>query len=140
MEINGATSTAYDPAIERPAARVKSDDDEDDDVDTDAAESSKDKVDISPEAARLAAKEAKEADDADEDSDGDDSDNDGDSDKSGDVDEADDGKPSTAKSFAYGALGLERPEEAKARETDGYDFGRWLAAGITVGSIISILV
>jgi hypothetical protein len=40
----------------------------------------------------------------------------------------------------YGALGLQRPEATADKPTDGYDVGRWLAAGVEVGMIISVLV
>jgi len=49
-------------------------------------------------------------------------------------------KQPAAKSFVYGALGLERPEKTEDKPTDGYTMGRWIAAGITAGAIISILV
>lgn len=49
-------------------------------------------------------------------------------------------KPSAAKLFAYGALGLQRPDATTNKPTDGYDVGRWLAAGLEVGTIISVLV
>jgi len=49
-------------------------------------------------------------------------------------------KPPAAQSFVYGALGLERPEKTEEKSTDGYTVGRWLAAGVTAGAIISILV
>ncbi|WP_050462667.1 hypothetical protein [Herbaspirillum autotrophicum] len=50
-------------------------------------------------------------------------------------------EPSAVKSFTYGALGLERPEkETASKPPDGYSMGRWLAAGITVGTIISVLI
>lgn len=46
-----------------------------------------------------------------------------------------------AKGFVYGALGLERPEKEAANiPPDGYTAGRWLAAAITVGAIVSIIV
>ncbi|MBB3214694.1 hypothetical protein FHW67_004016 [Herbaspirillum sp. Sphag1AN] len=46
-----------------------------------------------------------------------------------------------AKGFVYGALGLERPEkEAENIPPDGYTVGRWMAAAVTVGAIVSIIV
>jgi len=48
--------------------------------------------------------------------------------------------PPSAQSFVYGVLGLERPEKTEDKPTDGYTMGRWLAATITAGAIISILV
>lgn len=47
---------------------------------------------------------------------------------------------SAAKSFAYGTLGLERPDQPHEARNAFYTAGRWLAAGITVGGIISLLV
>jgi hypothetical protein len=48
--------------------------------------------------------------------------------------------PSALRSFAYGTLGLERPEVAAA-STDGfYTAGKWVAAADTVGGIISIFL
>jgi hypothetical protein len=44
------------------------------------------------------------------------------------------------QSFAYGALGLERPDQPHEERNAFYTAGRWLAAGITVGGIVSLLV
>jgi hypothetical protein len=44
------------------------------------------------------------------------------------------------QSFAYGALGLERPDQPHEERNPFYTAGRWLAAGITVGGILSLLV
>lgn len=59
-------------------------------------------------------------------------------------DSAADGAPaagiSPIKSFTYGTLGLERPDQPKEDRNVFYTAGRWLAAGITVGGIISLLV
>lgn len=52
----------------------------------------------------------------------------------------DDSNPSVVKSFAYGALGLERPDEPKKDENSGYTAGKWLAAGMTIGGIIALLI
>ena len=41
-------------------------------------------------------------------------------------------------SFTYGVLGLERPGEAKD-PNELYTAGRWLAAGLTIGGLISLL-
>lgn len=51
-------------------------------------------------------------------------------------------EPSSIKSFTYGALGLEHPEQqAKENDTNPYySAGRWLAAAATVGTIIRLLV
>jgi hypothetical protein len=47
---------------------------------------------------------------------------------------------SAVKSFAYGTLGLERPDQVPETHNPFYTAGRWLAAGITVGGIVSLLV
>ncbi|MDR5766868.1 MULTISPECIES: hypothetical protein [unclassified Caballeronia] len=48
--------------------------------------------------------------------------------------------PSSVKSFAYGALGLERPE-VQATDTNGfYTAGKWVAAAATIGGIVSLFV
>lgn len=46
------------------------------------------------------------------------------------------------KAFSYGALGLERPDVTPPHHTgtDFYTVGKWVAAGITIGGIISIFV
>ncbi|HZZ04360.1 hypothetical protein [Paraburkholderia sp.] len=49
------------------------------------------------------------------------------------------GNVSAAKSFAYGTLGLERPDQPQEARNAFYTAGRWLAAGITIGGIISLL-
>jgi hypothetical protein len=46
---------------------------------------------------------------------------------------------SAVKSFAYGTLGLERPDQPQEAHNAFYTAGRWLAAGITIGGIISLL-
>ncbi|MFM0027273.1 hypothetical protein PQR70_13505 [Paraburkholderia madseniana] len=46
---------------------------------------------------------------------------------------------SAVKSFAYGTLGLERPDQPHEARNAFYTAGRWLAAGITIGGIISLL-
>jgi hypothetical protein len=47
---------------------------------------------------------------------------------------------SAVKSFAYGTLGLERPDQPHEERNAFYTAGRWLAAGITLGGIISLLI
>ncbi|MFM0627983.1 hypothetical protein [Paraburkholderia xenovorans] len=58
-------------------------------------------------------------------------------------DSASEGAPasgvSAVKSFAYGTLGLERPDQPQEAHNAFYTAGRWLAAGITIGGIISLL-
>jgi hypothetical protein len=55
-------------------------------------------------------------------------------------DQGDPVKVSPVKSFTYGALGLERPDMPKENSNETYTAGRWLAAGFTLGGIISLLV
>lgn len=54
------------------------------------------------------------------------------------------GKPaqssSPIKSFTYGTLGLESPEQQSEQKDSYYSAGRWLAAAVTVGGIISLLI
>jgi hypothetical protein len=45
---------------------------------------------------------------------------------------------SPLKSFAYGTLGLERPDQTQQETNSFYTAGRWLAAGITIGGLISL--
>jgi hypothetical protein len=47
---------------------------------------------------------------------------------------------SAVKSFAYGTLGLERPDQPHEERNAFYTAGRWLAAGITLGGIVSLLI
>ncbi|QCP48025.1 hypothetical protein FAZ95_01790 [Trinickia violacea] len=47
---------------------------------------------------------------------------------------------SPVKSFVYGTLGLEHPQEQKQDTDEYYSAGKWLAAALTVGGIISIFV
>jgi hypothetical protein len=49
-------------------------------------------------------------------------------------------QPSDTKSFTYGVLGLERPDQTKQDENQSYSIGRWVAAGLTIGGIISLFV
>lgn len=46
---------------------------------------------------------------------------------------------SPLKSFAYGTLGLERPDQTQQETSSFYTAGRWLAAGVTIGGLISLL-
>ncbi|HTR10140.1 MAG TPA: hypothetical protein VMJ11_26500 [Paraburkholderia sp.] len=43
------------------------------------------------------------------------------------------------KSLVYGALGLERPDQP-ADPNHAYAVGQWIAAGITLGGIISLFI
>jgi hypothetical protein len=45
-----------------------------------------------------------------------------------------------AQSFVYGALGLDRPDEAPKKEDSFYTAGKWLSAAGTAGMVISLLV
>jgi hypothetical protein len=47
---------------------------------------------------------------------------------------------SAVKSLAYGTLGLERPDQPQQNTNEFYTAGRWIAAGLTIGGIISLLV
>ena len=47
---------------------------------------------------------------------------------------------STLKSFAYGSLGLEHPDQQEHDADSSYSAGRWLAAAVTAGAMISLLV
>ncbi|HWT39258.1 MAG TPA: hypothetical protein VN289_23435 [Paraburkholderia sp.] len=72
-----------------------------------------------------------------------DPDTDADTDAADDVDASDDATPanvSPMKAFAYGALGLERPDQPQDERNSFYSAGKWLAAGLTIGGIISLLV
>jgi hypothetical protein len=60
----------------------------------------------------------------------------GDSSGSGDTDS----DVSPVKSFAYGSLGLERPDQPQSDGNTFYTAGRWLAAGITIGGLVSLLI
>lgn len=43
------------------------------------------------------------------------------------------------KSLVYGALGLERPDQ-EADPNHAYTVGKWIAAGITLGGIVSLFI
>ncbi|GLU32773.1 hypothetical protein WKR88_13450 [Trinickia caryophylli] len=47
--------------------------------------------------------------------------------------------PSAVKSFTYGTLGLERPDQPQEAGNEYYTAGRWLAAGVTLWGIIALL-
>ncbi|MDN7180482.1 hypothetical protein M0D69_21260 [Caballeronia sp. SEWSISQ10-4 2] len=47
---------------------------------------------------------------------------------------------SSVKSLTYGVLGLERPDLPQENHNEFYTAGRWLAAGLAIGGLISILV
>jgi hypothetical protein len=47
---------------------------------------------------------------------------------------------SSIKEFAYGALGLERPDTQSADTNQFYTAGKWVAAAATIGSIVSLFV
>jgi hypothetical protein len=49
-------------------------------------------------------------------------------------------KPSTVKSFAYGTLGLERPDKPKDDTNKAYTVGRWLAAGATLWGLLALIL
>ncbi|MGF6575129.1 hypothetical protein ABH945_007258 [Paraburkholderia sp. GAS333] len=62
----------------------------------------------------------------------------GDTSGDGDTDSGSDVSP--VKSFAYGSLGLERPDQPQSDGNSFYTAGRWLAAGITIGGLVSLLI
>lgn len=47
---------------------------------------------------------------------------------------------SPIKSFTYGTLGLESPEQQSEQKDSYYSAGRWLAAAVTIGGIVSLLI
>jgi hypothetical protein len=49
-------------------------------------------------------------------------------------------KPSSVKSFAYGSLGLERPDKPQENTNKAYSAGRWLAACATVWGILALII
>lgn len=51
-----------------------------------------------------------------------------------------DAEPSTPKLLLYGALGLQRPDATNNKPADGYDVGRWIAAGVEAGMVLSVLI
>ncbi|MBT0569886.1 hypothetical protein KIK84_06075 [Curvibacter sp. CHRR-16] len=49
-------------------------------------------------------------------------------------------KPSETKKFVYGTLGLDRPsEKVEEAPKDGYTYGRFAAAGITLAALIALV-
>jgi hypothetical protein len=49
-------------------------------------------------------------------------------------------KASPVKSFAYGTLGLERPDKPKEDTNKAYTAGRWLAAGATLWGLLALIL
>ncbi|MBN3762440.1 hypothetical protein [Burkholderia sp. Ac-20365] len=108
-------------------------------------------VSISPEGAAAAsrAQQAERVNQADPDtavaSTGTDTDSPASTDTTTETDEAANGTDgstanvSPVKAFAYGALGLERPDQPRDEQNAFYTAGKWLAAGLTVGGLISLL-
>lgn len=43
------------------------------------------------------------------------------------------------ESFTYGALGMDRPDDAKKEEDTSYSAGKYLSAAATVGSMLLLL-
>lgn len=56
-----------------------------------------------------------------------------------DSDGAADTNGQPVQSLVYGALGLERPD-APADPNQAYTLGRWIAAGITLGGLVSLFI
>lgn len=48
------------------------------------------------------------------------------------------GSAPALKSFTYGALGLERPEETTQNEDVSYTSGQWLKAAVSIGTLVAI--
>lgn len=46
----------------------------------------------------------------------------------------------SAKSFAYGALGMDHPDKVEEKEDDSYTAGQYLKAAATIGSMIALFV
>ena len=50
-------------------------------------------------------------------------------------------EPSDVKKFVYGVVGLDRPtKESEAQPSDGYTYGRGLAAAFTSAAVLSVLI
>jgi hypothetical protein len=49
------------------------------------------------------------------------------------------GGTSSAKAFAYGALGVDAPEGESSEQKDDYQAGQWAGAAVKVGGIIALL-
>lgn len=47
---------------------------------------------------------------------------------------------SPIKSFTYGTLGLESPAQQSEQKDSYYSAGRWLAAAVTIGGLISLIL
>lgn len=54
------------------------------------------------------------------------------------VEGAGDENDSPVKSLTYGALGLESPAEQQLDNNSYYTVGRWLAAAVTIGGLVSL--
>lgn len=101
------------------------------DIDADGDIDADRDIDASADTDTNAATDAENADSASESASASDSGDDS-NDSSGD-------NVSPLKSFAYGTLGLERPDQTQQETNSFYTAGRWLAAGITIGGLISLL-
>lgn len=115
MQINGA-SNAYYPALDRTAGNGK----------TTGVQAGNANADAN-------------ADSSDGDTVGQANTDSGSSDKPASADSTNEAT-SPVKSFVYGTLGLEHPQEQKQDSDEYYSAGKWLAAALTVGGIISIFV
>ena len=47
---------------------------------------------------------------------------------------------SGAKAFAYGVLGIERPDDTTPVTDHSYNVGNWTGAGLKIGGLIALLV
>jgi hypothetical protein len=149
MQINGASS-AYYPALDRPAGSGKTDavagsvsaDTRDGQTLPADAQTPAESTRVSlstasasasplPSSSSSTAGDGQQAGNANANADSSDNDK---HDSTGSTDET----ASPVKSFVYGTLGLEHPQQ-QAQDTDEYySAGKWLAAALTVGGIISI--
>jgi len=128
MQINGAISSLYESSLGCAVARNRSWKADADDGSAGTLSRDLNTVDIIPEALRLASSETDHVAEF------------GGANEAPKDNQDHHEKPFISKSFFYGVVGLERAEEIQNRKTNGYDLGRWLAAGVTIGTIISVLV
>jgi hypothetical protein len=48
--------------------------------------------------------------------------------------------PSSVKQFACGALGLDNPDTQSGNVNEFYTAGKWVAAAVTIGRLVSLFV
>lgn len=148
MQIGGSNQSGYDGVLTRPFgtgvtanqnAQDVSDtaDDTGDDIGdiVTSLPTQDDAVQISPQG--YAANSADDADSSDDTSVDDGIGND--IDNNTDTESADQANAQPVKSLVYGTLGLDRPDQPDD-PNQAYSTGRWIAAGITLGGIVSLFV